>query len=319
MTTWTEQKHFVRDIKGAAASILWILVISGRCLTNLQLEGACNYSGKPIAKALANLEERRIVTYHGRRNGWSLAGPLHQLPLPFAELPAPQERLTPQERPQESAPTGGTMPRPDGSYPQSYPQDEDRTRKNSGFDGQSRNFSGFDGQSRKNSGFDENSAVVVDLKDKEQDLKQQQQQEAPPTRKNSGLATLLRRIGINGAAFTRLVQHQADPAAVLAWYWYALSRPGIINPPGYAIRRIDGRETPPQGFLELARVWPALSPADRETLRQAATGNEDGRITHPPAQTGVQMHRYLDDPSGLTHPALDAYLSLLGDAPEELA
>lgn len=100
---FVEQQDFVRNIKGAAASILWILVLSGRTLTNRELQRATRYSDKPVTDALVWLEEREIVQYHGHYNGWSLAAGIKQLPLPF-ELPLPVDNFL------EAGPEIGIIP-----------------------------------------------------------------------------------------------------------------------------------------------------------------------------------------------------------------
>lgn len=87
MNEWAEQVEFVRSIKGAAASILWILLLSGRSLTGEELQLATGYSDKPITKAMELLELRGFVQYNGRRHGWSLPAEVAQLPLPFSRLP----------------------------------------------------------------------------------------------------------------------------------------------------------------------------------------------------------------------------------------
>lgn len=86
--TWPEQIRFIRSIKGAAASILWVLILSGRACTNEDLQLATNYSDKPIKDGLSLLEAEGLVQYNGKFNGWSLAGGFYQLPLPFHQLVA---------------------------------------------------------------------------------------------------------------------------------------------------------------------------------------------------------------------------------------
>jgi len=87
MSQWTDQQDFVRNVKGAPASILWAFVLSGRTLTPRQLQAATGYSDKPVAKALLFLTERGILVPRGRLTGYSLAGGLDQLPLPFSHRP----------------------------------------------------------------------------------------------------------------------------------------------------------------------------------------------------------------------------------------
>ena len=86
MNTWPEQVRFIRSLKGAAASILWVLMLSGRACTAKELELATNYSDKPVSDGLALLETEGIVQYNGKFNGWSLGPGFYQLPLPFHQL-----------------------------------------------------------------------------------------------------------------------------------------------------------------------------------------------------------------------------------------
>ncbi len=86
--TWPEQKRFMRSLKGAAASILLTLLISGRALTAEELEGATNYSDKPIQKGLDLLESEGLIQNNGKFNGWSLTSGIYQLPIPFHTLSA---------------------------------------------------------------------------------------------------------------------------------------------------------------------------------------------------------------------------------------
>lgn len=86
MNTWPEQVRFIRSLKGAAASILWVLMLSGRTCTSKELELATNYSDKPVSDGLALLETEGIVQYNGKFNGWSLGPGFYQLPLPFRQL-----------------------------------------------------------------------------------------------------------------------------------------------------------------------------------------------------------------------------------------
>lgn len=88
MNTWAEQMRFVRSIKGAASSILWILLLSGRACTQRELETATGYTDKTLTTGLALLEAERLVQYNGRRHGWSLSTGFYQLPLPLAQLAA---------------------------------------------------------------------------------------------------------------------------------------------------------------------------------------------------------------------------------------
>ena len=96
-----EVERFVRDIKGPAASILWVLLLSGSSLTKSQLERATGYSDKSVVKGLERLAGYGLVQDNGRAFGWSMA---KQLPLPFWELwQGHSGLLTQTERRQEAA------------------------------------------------------------------------------------------------------------------------------------------------------------------------------------------------------------------------
>lgn len=86
--TFEEQVDLVRNLKGAAASILWILLLSGRSLTNKELQQATKYSDKSVKDGLDWLEPRGFVQFNGRANGYSLGITMRQLPIPAFLLTA---------------------------------------------------------------------------------------------------------------------------------------------------------------------------------------------------------------------------------------
>lgn len=86
LDTWSEQVRFVRSLKGPAASILFVLMLSGRACTGQELELATNYSDKSVKDGLALLTAEGLVQYNGKFNGWSLGSGFYQLPLPFQQL-----------------------------------------------------------------------------------------------------------------------------------------------------------------------------------------------------------------------------------------
>jgi hypothetical protein len=114
--------------------------------------------------------------------------------------------------------------------------------------------------------------VVVDP-DPDQSSDQQQQQIPDGA---GPLAALLRRMGINGRAFWRLVRRQdlaARPEVVLAWWWYYRVQEGVRNPAGAAISRLDVRDRPPGGYLALAQLWPAMDGDVRQELESLVLHN----------------------------------------------
>ena len=126
------------------------------------------------------------------------------------------------------------------------------------------------------------------------------------------LARLLRRIGINGRAFERLVKRDdlaERPEAVLAWWWYYRAQEGVRNPAGAAIARLDCREEPPEGYLALARAWPGLPSGIRQELASLRQHNWSA------AQIAATLQPTYP---GLTAGAIRAYMALYLEAPPEL-
>ncbi|MGB3717907.1 MAG: hypothetical protein WA996_26115, partial [Candidatus Promineifilaceae bacterium] len=67
-----EQAVFLRALKGAPASIVLALALTGSSLSNRDLELATGYSDKSISRGLALLELKGIAQNNGRSNGWSV-------------------------------------------------------------------------------------------------------------------------------------------------------------------------------------------------------------------------------------------------------
>lgn len=84
----TEHRDRMSPLKGAAASILLVLLTErGRAFTSKELEYICDYSDKPINKALTYLQAKYGVQYNGHYNGYCL--PVNtQLPLPVEQIAA---------------------------------------------------------------------------------------------------------------------------------------------------------------------------------------------------------------------------------------
>jgi hypothetical protein len=349
-----EQEDFVRNIKGAPASILWILLLSGRSLDGKELQRATGYSDKPISDALAWLEPRGYVQFNGRQNGWSLGAGIRQLPLPFAALEDGTDDLLdtgdrnisdlavlgPEEdrnisdlAPAETIPV--PVPATNGT---AVSVEEDRNisdlavprpeedRKYSDLNGQEspedRNISDLavlgPGEDRKYSDLAPPIVVVVDQQTNKESLKQQQQQHNGADRKNSDLAALMRRIGIRGKAFVRYLQRQIDPAEMLALWWDAQMQPWVQNPAGHVITNLDNRLAAPDGLVRLAHLWPGMDQAERGFLVDAATGQGEDR--HAPARDAEELRYWLpeDFRLDLDDAVLESYLALQKKAPHEL-
>jgi len=120
-TQFQEVEDFVRNIRGAGASILWVLLLSRRTLTKAELEQATNYSDAPIRKALHWLASREFVMHHGKNIGWSIN---RQHPLPFwsAILDDPDNMDFLPQNPE-------LIPNPKEDNPQKMDQVEDNPQK----------------------------------------------------------------------------------------------------------------------------------------------------------------------------------------------
>jgi hypothetical protein len=64
-----KQAELVRGLRGAAASVLWALVLSGRVRRQATLVAATGYSDKPVRQALTELARQGLAQRQGSR-GW---------------------------------------------------------------------------------------------------------------------------------------------------------------------------------------------------------------------------------------------------------
>ena len=82
--SFEEWEALVRGWKGAASSVLWVLMARGEAhpangarsangMTAVQLERATGYSDKPVRQALAKLEGMGLVAHDGRARGWEMS------------------------------------------------------------------------------------------------------------------------------------------------------------------------------------------------------------------------------------------------------
>ena len=83
-----EHRDFMSPLKGAAASIVFFLLIRrGISYTARELAYVCKYSDKPTTEALAYLQSKKWVQFNGHLNGYSI--PMNfQLPLPLEQIAA---------------------------------------------------------------------------------------------------------------------------------------------------------------------------------------------------------------------------------------
>lgn len=85
LNTDTDALRLFRAIRGAPATILFLLLVRGVSMTNLEICRYTGYSDKPVTAALDVLMQLGILQYNGRHNGWSLQTG-SQLLLPFTHL-----------------------------------------------------------------------------------------------------------------------------------------------------------------------------------------------------------------------------------------
>ena len=72
------------------------------------------------------------------------------------------------------------------------------------------------------------------------------------------LREALQETGIIGRPFHELLALGVDPAVVRAWYWWtwAPEQEWMENPAGYIVNRLREGDSPPDEFLDLARLTP---------------------------------------------------------------
>lgn len=245
MNTWAEQMRFVRSIKGAAASILWILLLSGRACTQRELETATGYTDKPLMTGLALLEAERLIQYNGRRHGWSLSGGFYQLPLPFAQLAAGMALL---DAP-ANAEVDAALPGIPGRTATPGASVGEIDRNNSDLRGIDRNYSDLRVLS--------SSSKNIDSFDVEEE------EEATPARKNSELRELLASAGIgwHSPKMRELLALNLDRAYVEAHIAHraAAIATGETYPVAWLINKLvcgDPAPTPPQKGRSLKQQIP---------------------------------------------------------------
>jgi hypothetical protein len=232
---------FVRNLRGAPASVLLILLLSGRSLTQKELEYATSFSDKPLKRAIAYLQRRGIVESCGSA-GWLMTTTFRHSLMGFLE---------------ESH--GSVTPR----------TEHHRCRV------------------AKPDWQDQNGTHLE-------------------------LSALLRHMGVSSPAFRRLSARadlSADPARVLAWWWYCLTQDWATNRPGLLIRCLENGEEPPANFVALARVWPSVTLEDRLEMSDLRW-----RAWSAPQLAEYFTERYPQ----LTAEAAAAYMALCQKAPQEL-
>lgn len=286
INSFVEQKRFVRDIRGAAASILWILLMSGRSLTNIDLEDATGYSDKPINQGTARLQEYGLIQDNGIA-GWSIAN-VTQLPLPFREL---WQGFHGKHLMDNNAQTGPTQESV-WSYANGAAAGSQDTLPSELSTELSTGHGDNVPKTAAEIGISDPliNVVVVD----QELINKQQQQQTAIGNSDLDLVTVLRKIGVKGRAFHDLLQRQADPACVLGWHWWTMAQGWSRNPVGYVIARLNERQAPPDGYVELVRWWYALDGDSQELVRCHLSGWQDGQYLHAKPEDAAGMDYWLD-------------------------
>lgn len=277
MAQFEQLAGLLSGLKGAPASVLWALSLADRPLSNGELLALTGYSRKPVRRAVRALLAQGIIQRDGPRvvtlaPGWPYpmveraAGPGQRTASPARRTTHP---AAPNRRPAGTvSPSETESPRNvAGTAGQKAWESVDTTGQ-----GENDLESGRAGAENGHFGRHDPVAVVVDPDPDPYD--QQQQQEIPDGAQQ--LAAVLRRAGINGRAFWKLVGRAdlaAQPEQVTAWWWYYLAQEGVRNPAGATISRLYGRDRPPEGYLTLAQLWPAMDEALREELESLVVRN----------------------------------------------
>lgn len=308
MKTFVEQKRFVRDISGPAASVLLILLLSGRSLTAIELEDATGYSDKSVAAGLRRLEEYGLVQNNGRANGWSLVAGRMPLPLPLMELDA-TTGLTQDAAWSDSADAETAVGPQDA-----HPSGKLSTGNGALSTGAARNGA-KNGAEIGNSDLAD-SVVVVVLNNTDQEFKQQQQQETGVS--GLDLAETLRRLRITGKAFGELMRQRVDAAEVVGWYWYACAQEWASNPAGYAVARMREGVGSPLGYAALARWWYGLAAEEQALVRSHLRGEADGEWLHARPESFEDLEYWLDGAVALPGEAAVAAMLELSQRREEV-
>jgi len=88
-TSTRDTALLIRQLKGAPATILLMMLGIGRPTGRNELAFLTTYSEHTVQKALNQLQFIGLAQQHARRNGWALTGTVHQQLLTFP-TPAPQ-------------------------------------------------------------------------------------------------------------------------------------------------------------------------------------------------------------------------------------
>lgn len=274
-------------LKGARGSVVWTLSLAGRPLSQQELQLLTGYSPKPVREAVHTLLSRGVVRWDGPRV-LTLADDWPRLAAESADI-ATRVRSTQARSNDERLDDAGDevrIPAADGYLgrgrmaeaavsPDTPAADSIGQRSKTAAAGQKRAKSGRFTRGEGGFGRQQHGVVAAD-RDRGSYQDDQQQQPGKIPKQATRLAVVLRRMGVTGPAFWRLVAREdlaARPEVALAWWWYYRAQEGIRNPAGAAISRLYGRDEPPEGYLALVELWPGLDEALRLELESMVLHN----------------------------------------------
>lgn len=337
MDSHTEITQFVRDIRGAAASVLWVLMLTGRSLTGQELEEATGYSDKSVRSGLDRLATYGLIQDNGQLNGHSING---QLPLPFLQLwqghhgkfiedgvdDASITDSAQTGRPQAAAysPDGHKFPLVDAGSQDTLPGAVDGVATVSIPSSEKIGNSDLLPAKIGNSDLPSRDLGCLvgcsSLTPEEEKPINQTTKTTGGEFGNSDLPPLLRRLRITGRAYAESCQRQDNPAQVLAWHWWVRCQPWLNrNPVGYVVARLKEGKPAPGEFLALVEWWQGLDADGRHAALSHVSGSDNGLKRHDPATSGNLAYWLEDEFDDLPDTAvLDALIDLARYAPEEL-
>ncbi len=247
MTEFIEQKRFVRDIKGAAASILHILFFSGRSLTGIELEDATGFTDKPIDAGLKRLSEYGLVQNNGHRVGWSLIpGQLQLWQGHSGVLIGQSARLTGSADADAPLALAGD-PRP---VDNSVDNSEICGQVGNDGDGKDRNFRSLPTKTRLG------RPILKTYPNKDSSLS------------SLDLEAVISDVGITGRLKTQLIDAGVDADVLLGWVWWSHCQSWITSANGWA-GKVSLAGDMPHGLETLAAWWRGLDDEDLQELEES--------------------------------------------------
>jgi hypothetical protein len=280
-------KKFVQ-LRGAASTILLVLLVTRRSFNKRQLHLLTGITAKPVRRALDKLKEMRAVSedenhlwqisasWHNQFI-WLIAG-YHLAATESSALPAsvdcsPQGTLslsagTLSTSAGTMSPSAGTLsPSVETLSPSANIVVVDERFKENNKDNQQQQSSSPVPLSMVNGTKSPTASTLSHMgtlspQETLSPIGTLSSPAAPPT-SNKALSGYLRHMGVSGRVYEKLVTRPdliLDPAPVLAWWWYSLAQDGIRQPVALAIRCLQCHDPAPVGYLGLVRMWPEVTP-----------------------------------------------------------